>query len=266
MLNQLLKPVIPYLPENNRLELIWKLASIEFRKRYYDNALGVVWAMINPLFRLVVYYFAFTFLLKVKMENYVLYLFSGLLFWMFFTECTKKSLSVLRTKRYLIENIQFNKLDLFVASAIGVFFGFIFNIIAYFIISLVSGIPLYGVSFVYVPILLLNMFLVALGFGILLATLHIYLRDIEHLWDMLLLAGFWCAPIFFPTDILFEKFPILIYLHPASGIIINFREVVLYGNSPYWGLFLYNMIYGLILLLVSIWLFNRYSHKAAEKL
>jgi len=265
MINQLLKPIIPYLPENNRLELIWKLASIEFRKRYYDNALGIIWAMLNPLFRLIVYYFAFTFLLKVKMDNYVLYLFSGLLFWMFFTECTKKSLSVLRTKRYLIENIQFNKLDLFIASAIGVFFGFFFNIIAYFIISLVSGIPLYS-TLIYLPLLLFNMFIISLGFGILLATLHIYLRDIEHLWDMLLLAGFWSAPIFFPTDILFEKFPLLIYLHPASGIIINFREVVLYGNQPHFYLLIYNFVYAILLLLGGIWLFKRYSHKAAEKL
>jgi len=265
MLSQLIKPLIPYIPENNRLELIWKLASIEFRKRYYDNALGIVWALLNPLFRLAVYYVAFTYIMGVEIENYVLYLFSGLLFWMFYSECTKKSLSVLRSKRYLIENIQFNKLDLYLASAIGVFFGFVFNIGAYFLISFLSGIAAYT-TLIYLPLLLFNFFLMTLGTGILLSTIHIYLRDIEHLWDMMLLAGFWSAPIFFRAEDLMEKAPILIYLHPASGIIINFREVALYGNQPDFFLFFYNFVYALILLGISVFLFKRYSHKAAEKL
>ncbi len=264
MLNQILSPILEYFPENNRLERIWKLAEVDFRRRYYDNLLGLFWALINPLFRVAVYYFAFTQLLEGRMENYALYLFSGIIFWLFFTEGTNKGLTIMVQKKYLIENIQFNKLDLFYSSTLSVFIGFMFNLLAYLAVSIISGVPFYG-SIAFFPLLVINMFILVLSVSMFLATLNIYIKDIKHLWAMLIMAGFWVTPIFLPREAFSGKFEILLYMNPVAGIIINVREVLLYGRMPEMNFLLWNFAYAVTLLATATILFKYFSHKAVEK-
>ncbi len=264
MVNELLKPVLERLPENNRLELIWKLAQVDFRRRYYDNLLGLFWALINPLFRVAIYYFVFTYIFKRSQENYALYLFSALLFWMFFSEGTKKGINILKSKKYLIENIQFNKVDLFTSATFSVLLGFMFNITAYLAISLGLGIPI-TINILFMPLLILNTFLLVLAVGLLLATLNIYLKDIVHMWDIVLLMGFWLTPIFWNSDELKGYLVILLYANPMAGIIVNARNAILYGQLPDMTLLIFDFSYTLILLALALYLFKKFSHKAAEQ-
>ena len=140
MINYLLKPFEDRLPENNRLERIWKLAQVDFKKRYYNDYLGLLWALLNPIFRMAIYYFVFVKIFQRSMPNYHLYLFMGLIFWLFFSESTKKGMTTLLSKRYLIENIVFNRLDLFYSLTLSVVFGLFFNMAAYLAMSLVTGV------------------------------------------------------------------------------------------------------------------------------
>ncbi|MCB0688874.1 MAG: ABC transporter permease, partial [Saprospiraceae bacterium] len=131
-----IKSVLEYLPENNRLERIWKLAQIDFMRRYYNDRLGLVWALLNPLFQIVVYYLVFTRVFGNRDPHYVLILSSGILFWGVFAEITKGGMAVVMSKRYLIENIQFDKLDLFISYALSVFMGFLFNLGVYLLLAI----------------------------------------------------------------------------------------------------------------------------------
>lgn len=265
MINQLLKPVLEALPENNRFERIWKLAQVDFQKRYFNNYLGLFWALLNPLFQLTVYYFVFTRLFNVDIEHFALYMFSGLLFWMFFTESTTKGIYTLINYRYLIENIQFNKIDLFLSSTLSTFLGFSFNLLAFFAITYLSGIPLYS-TILFFPVFVINMCLLALACSMLLSILNIFLKDIHHIWDMVSLLGIWLAPVFYSEQLFREKLGWLLYVNPFSGIIINVHDTVLYGQSPDYFLMFYNLLFAAILLIVCFTVFERYSHKAIEKL
>lgn len=264
-LNKILRPVLEALPENNRMERIWVLAKVDFKKRYYNNSLGLVWALINPIFQVGMYYVVFTYMLKGRIENYALYLFCGLLFWMFFKEGSNKGLTIMKQKKYLIENIQFNKLDLFYSSTLSVFLGFLFNLMAYFVISLIIGTPLHATA-VFFPILVINIFLLALAVSILLSTLNIYIKDIVHLWSMVIMAGFWATPIFLPKEVFAGNLEMVLYINPLAGIIINARETILYGNYPDMTFLVWCFSYALLLLGVAIVLFKKFSHKAVEKL
>ncbi len=264
MFNQLLRPVLERLPENNRLERIWKLAQVDFRRRYYDNSLGLFWALLNPIFRVIVYYFAFTILFQSRTENFALYLFSGLIFWLFFSESTRKGLSILTQKRYLIENIQFNKLDLYYSAIFSVFLGFLFNFVAYIIVYIFVGInPTWNI--LHIPILISNIFILALAVTILLSTIHIYFKDIVHLWDMAMLLGFWLTPIIYTPAQIPERYHFIFYLNPVSGIIINTRLTTLNASPPDYYLYFFDLAYAFGFLLLSVFLFKRYSHVAAEK-
>jgi len=243
------------------------LAKVDFSKRYYDKGLGVVWAIINPLFRFIVYYVAFTHIIvtKNRPDGFALHLFSGLIIWLFFGGGSKKGILLLKTKRYLIENIQFNHFDLFYASILSAFYAFAFNFLACFIASMFYATPLHP-TLLWLPLLILNLVLLTMATSMILATINIYLKDIEHVWDMVILGGFWLTPIIYDKSITMEVIPILQYINPVAGIVINIREAALYGNAPYTHLLVYDWAFTIILLVIAVFSYKRFSHMAIEKL
>jgi len=263
MITELKEQFFEWLPENNRMERIWKLAQVEFKKRYYNDRLGLVWALLNPLFQMGIYFLVFKFIYESPEEHFALFLFCGLIIWMAFAECTTRGMHLLDLKRFLIENIQFNHLDLFYSYTLSVFIGLIFNIIIFFLLCLISGLPL-GWNLWVLPILLFNLFILATGTCLILATLKIYLRDIVHLWATLLLIGFWGSGILFDGAKYAEVFPPMLYGNPFVGIIMNFRAVVMNGTPPDWQLLSINMAMGVLILSIGIFVFKRFGFKFLE--
>lgn len=265
MLGNFGRSIYSHLPENNQYERIWMLAKTDFKLRYYDTFLGFLWTLVNPLFRLAIFYFIFTFIFNKQIPNYALHIFSGLILWMFFQEATKKGMNVLKSKRYLYENINFNKLDLYTSSVLSSLMVLIINIIVYFIVSMFFEIPITW-NILFVPLHILNLCILVYGIILILSTINIYFRDINQIWDMILLAWFWINPIFYAKAVIFETYPVLKFINPLAGIIINTREGILYGNPPDWGLYAYDMLYSIVVLLTGLIAFRLLFHKAAEKL
>ncbi|CAN2040509.1 Transport permease protein [Candidatus Magnetomoraceae bacterium gMMP-15] len=251
-----------FFSENNKLERIWILAKNDFIKRYYGTSLGVVWAFVHPLFEFSIYYFVFTLIFPNSIENFALHLFSGLLIWQFFSESTRQGITILKDYSYLISNIQMNKLDIFWGTLLSKLFALGFNFTVYFIMSLFFKIDYTATVFLF-PIFILNLCTLILAVSLLLAVLNIYFRDIVHLWDMLMLLLFWASPIFYGKET-FYKIPALLYINPLAGIFLNFRDAVLYQKCPDMHLFFYGWIYAFILLIISLFLFKKLSHKALE--
>lgn len=265
MLNYLLGPILQLLPENNRLERIWKLALIDFKKRYYNTYLGVVWAFLNPLFKLFIYYTIFSIVIDPQIENYGFYIFSGIIFWQFFSEGTNKSFSILKSKRYLLENIQFNKVDLYYSAILSLCLGFIFNLTSYLLITSLFGIY-FNWNLLWIFFLALNTALIVFGFLLILSTFYIHFSDLNQIWSMVLLAGIWLTPIFYGRSALIEAFPALLYINPLAGIIINVRETSLYARSPDFFLLGYDFAWGVVISIVGLIIFKRFSKKMLEKL
>jgi len=249
---------------NNRLERIYLIAKNDFIKRYYGTSLGIVWAFIHPLFEFLIYYFVFTLIFPNNIENFALHLFSSLLIWKFFCESTKQGITILNDYNYLIANVQIQKLDLFWGTLLSKLFALSFNFTVYFIMSLFCNIG-YSINALLFPIIIFNLCILILAISLLLSVLNIYFRDIIHLWDMLMLLLFWASPIFYGKEV-YQKIKAILYINPLAGILINFREAVLYQNFPDLNLMLYNWVYAIILLVFSLIIFKKFSHKALELL
>lgn len=264
-MNSLYKKFVESLPENNQLERIWILAKTDFKLRYYGTFLGLFWALINPLFRLSVYYIIFSLLMSKKIPNYGLYIFSGLVIWIFFQEATKGGMRILNSKRYLLENIQFNRLDLFKSATLSSTIGLIFNTAVYLIVSMFFGIyP--NINILFFPLLVINICILVFSISLILSTIHIFMQDVSQIWDMILVAIFWINPIFYAkTALVFDKVPALLYINPIAGIIVNTRNVLLLGQPPEWPLLLFDLAYASLFLGVGLTFFKFFFNKAAEK-
>ncbi len=264
MLQQILSPIAERLPENNRLERIWKLAQIDFKRRYYNDRLGLLWALINPLFQITIYFIVFSQIYNNRTDNFILFLFSGILIYGVFSEISKGGMTVIKFKRYLIENIQFEKVDLFISHAISVFLGFVFNMTVFFTVALLMGANLNGNVIYFIPVLI-SLFLLSSAVAMILATIVLYIDDVRHLWDMIVFLGFWSSGVIFKVDKLIEWIPAIAYLNPFIGLLHNARASIVYGTPPDYFMMFYTLFYSGALMVFSIWLFHRNQHLILEK-
>src|ERR1044072_1123387 len=150
---------------SNKSERLWLLAKIEFKLRYYENKLGLFWALIKPLMDIAIYYVVFQTILKQNIPAFASYLFIGLILWNFFVESTTGTIQILNVKKYLYEYSNMNKLEIYVSTllsnSIGFFFNFVMFLLFYNIFEKASN----GLSFynVWILAVFINLFILSLG-------------------------------------------------------------------------------------------------------
>jgi ABC-2 type transport system permease protein len=253
---------------SNKLERLWLLAKIEFKLRYYENKLGLLWALLKPLLDIAIYYVVFQIILKQNIPAFASYLFIGLILWNFFVESTTGTIQILNTKKYLYEYSNMNKLEIYVSTlfsnSIGFFFNFIMFLLFYGLIEKQST----GLSFqnFWIVLLFLNLFILSLGMSLILSNIYIVAKDINQIWMVFVSFLFFLSPIFYKLDTFKNALPSFDYGNPMAGIIINARRVMMEHSLPDFKLLGFDFVYAIILLLLGLFLLNKLGSKAAEKL
>ena len=118
--------------KQNRIERLWLLAKIEYKLRYYENKLGLLWALIKPLTEIVMYYIAFNVVVRQNIPSYVAYLFIGLIIWNFFLESSSGTVQILKNKKFLYEHTNMEKIDIYISTILSNCIGFFFNLCMFF--------------------------------------------------------------------------------------------------------------------------------------
>lgn len=251
--------------KGNKLERIWLLARIEFKLRYYENKLGLLWALLKPLFQLGIYFIAFKIIMRNNIPNYTIYLFSGLIIWQFFIESTAGLMLILKTKRYLYEYSNMSKIEIYLASLISISLGFFFNLIILMFFIFTARLEI-GMNIIYFPILFIILFVFSIGIGIILSNIYLLIKDITQVWPLISQLVMWLSPIFFSAESLKTNIPFVNILNPMFGIVSNLRNVLMYNLPPDFKLLIINLIQALIVLSIGIYLLKKIGINASEKL
>ena len=253
---------------SNKLERIWLLAKIEFKLRYYENKLGLFWALLKPIMDMCIYYVAFKIILKSDVPSFASYLFIGLICWNFFVESTSGGIQILYIKKYLYEYSNMNKLEIYVstlfANSIGFFFNFVMFLLFYNLLESHSG----GLSFsnLWILVLFITLFILSLGLCLILSTIYIVAKDITQIWVVFTSFLFFLSPIFYKLSTFKNALPIFEFGNPIAGIIINARRVMMDGLQPDYRLLGFDFGYALLFLTIGLIFLNKLGSKAAEKL
>ena len=264
----LLRIVNDWFGRSNKLERLWLLAKIEFKLRYYENKLGLLWALIKPLLDLSIFYIVFQVVLKQNIPNFASFLFIGLIIWNFFVESTTGTIQILNVKKYLYEYSNMNKLEIYVSTLFSNSIGFFFNFcmfLLYYHLFESESIGFNTLNLWIIP-LFLNLFILSLGMSIILSTIYIIAKDITQIWMPLTTFLFFLSPIFYRLSTFREALPSLLYANPVAGIIINARRVMMEGQAPDYELLVFDIGYAIFLLLTGIIMLNKLGARAAEKL
>jgi len=257
-----------WLGRSNKIERLWLLAKIEFKLRYYENKLGLLWALLKPLLDIFIYYVVFKIIMKQNIPAFASYLFIGLILWNFFVESTTGTIQILSTKKYLYQYSNMNKLEIYVSTllsnSIGFFFNFCMFLIFYnFLEKESTGL---SVQNLWMPAIFLNVFILSLGMSLILSTIYIIAKDISQIWMVVTSFLFFLSPIFYRLSTFKEALPPLEYGNPVAGIIINARRVMMEHSPPDFQLMGFDYGYAISILLLGIIFLNRLGSRAAEKL
>jgi ABC-type polysaccharide/polyol phosphate export permease len=252
----------------NKLERFWLLSKIEFKLRYYENLLGLVWALVKPISDILIYYVAFELIMKMAVPQFVSFLFIGIILWNFFVESSLGTIQLLSTKKYLYEYTNMNKIEIYLSvlgsNLIGLFFNFCM-FITYYVFFEKGETYISWHFLLFIPILI-NLIILSLAFSLILSTLYIYAKDITQIWVIVINLAFWISPLIYKPEIFMKTMHPVAYLNPFSSIVINARNTLLYHQLPDWKLFFWGFGYAGCFLLLGIYLLNTLGTKAAEKL
>ena len=253
---------------SNKLERLWLLAKIEFKLRYYENKLGLLWALLKPMLDILVYYIAFKVIMKQNIPNFASYLFIGLIIWNFFVESTTGTVQILQVKKYLYEYSNMNKMEIYVSTLLSNSIGFFFNFVMFLLFFDViqtrgGGLSLYNL---WIIPLFVNVFILALALSLTLSTIYIIAKDIHQIWQVFTSILLFLSPIFYSLDRFESSLPYFKYLNPIAGIIVNARRVLMERQPPSYKMVGVDMAYALLLLWLGIVLLNKLGSKASEKL
>ncbi|WP_210490672.1 ABC transporter permease [Rufibacter aurantiacus] len=257
-----------FLSGTNRMERLWLLAKIEFKLRYYENKLGLLWALLKPLMDVAIYYVVFKTILKSDLEAFASYLFIGLILWNFFLESTAGTTQILQTKKYLYEYSNMNKLEIYLSALMSNSIGFFFNLAMFIVFFNFVETDVMGLDVLNLWILpiFLNLFILSLALSLILSCIFVVAKDITQIWQVFTAGLFFLSPIFYKLTLFKQALPSFEYVNPIAGIIINARQVMMGKVLPDFELMLFDYGYALFLLLVGFILLNKIGAKAAEKL
>lgn len=244
----LVNKYMTYLMTFKRYSFLLKiLVRKDIKKKYKDSILGILWSLLNPLLIMIVLTIVFSTLFGRTIENFPVYLLSGKLLFDFFSTSTSVSMRSIINSAHLIKKIYIPKYIITVSHITSNFIFFLISLIDLVLIMLVTRADI-TIHILYAPIYLLLLFFFACGISLILATITVFFRDVEHLYGVLITILLYASAIFYPPDIIPEKYQFVLTLNPLHYFLEGFRGAVYYGTP----LDLVNLLVCVVLAVVSM--------------
>jgi lipopolysaccharide transport system permease protein len=216
-----------------RRELMWFLAWRDVRVRYKQTILGAGWAVVQPFIQMVVFTVVFGTLLKVQTDNnipYEVFSFAALVPWGLFSTVLAGTSGSLISNAGILSKVYFPRLLIPIAGAGARLVDFAIA----FLISL-GMILAYGLgltwNILWVPAFLLWLLICALGFGLWLSAINVYIRDVGMVVPFLISLWQFASPLVYSAQEIPDKWRFVYALNPMAGVLIGFRWCLL-GTPP----------------------------------
>jgi lipopolysaccharide transport system permease protein len=248
-----------------RRSFVWLLATTDLKLRYKNSVLGFLWNFLEPLLMLGVFYVVFTSLFKNQIQYYPLYLLLGLILWYMFSRSTNMGMNSLIGRAGLLQKVYFRRELLVISSVLTTFLMLIFELGVFFVFMVIFGVlpPVVGLLF---PLVLVNLFALSVGLSLLLSSLNVYFRDIQHVWTVVIQAGFFVTPLFYEFKVLPPILQNVLQFNPLVGIIEVSRALLIHREMPAIEIILFMILTTTAILFLGYAVFRRLDRKLVENL
>jgi homopolymeric O-antigen transport system permease protein len=245
--------------------LLWTLVRTDFKVRYHGTGIGFLWALLKPVAMVTVLLSVFSFVFASD-PAYRLNLIVALFLWDFFAEGTKVGLTSLHAKGYLLAKTRFPRWIVVVVSISNALLTVLVMSLGMLVALTLGGRRPTGGAVALYALYLAAMAIIIIGFSLAGSVLFLRYRDLNQVWEVLVNAGFFIAPIIYPLSVLPERLHVYLYLWPPTPVIQFARAVLVDGHAPTLRAHLYLAIATTLALAVGVVVFRRDAATIAERL
>ncbi len=214
----------------NYFELLLQFITTDFKLRYKNSYLGIIWIVLKPLALFSIIYTIWSNIFTLD-ENYKMGLLLGIIIMTFFTEGIMMGLASLMNKAGIILKIKFNREVVVFSSVTISLIDFCINMVVFAIFSIFTPINTTGIGFVLFLLCIVSIFLLIVGLALFLSIVFIKLRDINNLMQIILTLIFWMTPIYYTLEMLPERLQNIIKLNPLTLIVTYARKGLITGTE-----------------------------------
>ena len=196
-------------------DLIKELVIRDIKVKYKKSVLGVLWSVLNPLLMMIVLTVVFSEVFKSSISNFPLYLITGQVIFNFFSEATNMSMMSVLGNGSLIKKVYIPKYIFPLSKTLFGLVNLVFSLIAVMIVFIFTKQNV-GITVVFILLLFIYVTIFSLGIGFILSSTAVFFRDILHLYSILLIVWNYLTPVFYPLEIVPNKYRSFIFLNPMT--------------------------------------------------
>jgi ABC-2 type transport system permease protein len=252
------------------LELLYLIASTEFKRTYFGTVLGYLWSLCRPLLLFAVLLVVFTHVVRLghTVPHYAVLLLLNIVLFGFFQEATSTAVGSVVSQEAIVRKTQFPRLVIPLAVVLTSAFNLLPNLVVAFVFILGFGVaPMW--TWLLLPVLLTALFVFTTALAMILSSLYPRFRDVGIIWAVLATALFYATPVLYPLQKVHGTLATLLALNPLAPIFELVRRWVITPWAPVAGGALRIAVPIAIYLGVcalAVWIFNREAPRIAEEL
>lgn len=215
----------------NYRELLKSNVKKEIRGKYKGSFLGVLWSFINPLLQTIVYTIVFSIIMKSQMDNYLIFVVTGIIPWNFFLTTMIQGMTTVKANAGIIKKVYFPREILPISVVLSGLVNFFISCLIIIMFCLFSGV---GISWhiIIVPFIALIQFLFTLGLVFALSAINIFIQDTEYIIQFVLNMAFYATPILYEPSTLPGLFQKVLNLNPMTHILDAYRDAFMFHTLP----------------------------------
>lgn len=248
----------------HKFDLLFVLLRTGFRLRYNDSVLGVIWVVLRPLINFLVLFFVFSQFKNLAVQNFEIYLLSGIIIYNFFSESIMSGAGSLLGMAHIILKVQFPKQIAVLSNQGLAMISLVINLGIMAVFAYVNGVNATPMSILYFLFILGVLTTITYGISLFTSVLSVKWRDVKNLIEVGLQIGFYLSPIFYPIEIVPLPYRLIVQYNPITIIIQTSRMAIIEGQIVNVDLVLILLAVGVFLIATGALFFNKLVRKVAE--
>jgi ABC-type polysaccharide/polyol phosphate export permease len=244
-------------------EYILYYAWILLKQRVAGNYLGFLWLLIQPLMFMLIYSFVVIYIFQNTIPNFNIFVLIGLNAWSLISRTIMTSSSAITKNKHIFEQVYFHKFVYPTVHLISFVYEFLIATTLVFVMMGFAGIPFTWHILEIVPVLIVTI-LFALGCGLIVAHVGVYLFDLPNILEFTLRFLFFATPIMWSFDRLDFQLLWVLRLNPAATLLGAFRDVTMHGTSPPYLQLLIIGVISCVLIKIGYELISKYEDNYAR--
>ena len=245
-------------------ELLKTNVQKEIRGKYKGSFLGVLWSFLNPLLMVLVYAIVFPYIMRTNIDNYLVYLITGVIPWNFFTTCITTGCNCVWINGGIIKKVYFPREILPISVVAAGFINFLISCVIILLFVLFSGIG-FSIQLLWLPLIAIIQAILSLGLLFILSAINVYVRDIEYIVGFFLNLLFYATPILYTVDMFPPKFQWILYLNPMTHLVDAYRDIFYYKTMADVSSLVFIAIFALLVLGIGYIIFRKLEKGFAEE-